>query len=169
MACCPMARSHYLKQCWLIIREFLWLSPEDIPEENTQEITHWNGFEYYLLSSLWPNDAICQHRSGSTLAQVMAWCLMASSHYLSQCWLFISEVQWHPSEGNSSWDASAVSHENKLEGIYLKFCSNISGANELRASKHCNQPSHIRITLCSYRWVPDCDGIILIWPIPNCG
>ena len=31
----------------------------------------------------------------STLAQVMASCLMAPSHYLSQCWLMISEVLWH--------------------------------------------------------------------------
>ena len=34
-------------------------------------------------------------RSGSTLAQVMACCLTAPSHYLNQCWLIISEVQWH--------------------------------------------------------------------------
>ena len=35
-------------------------------------------------------------RSGATLAQVMAWCLTAPSHYLNQCWLVISEVLWHP-------------------------------------------------------------------------
>ena len=35
---------------------------------------------------LWPNDAIWQHRSGSTLAQTMACCLAALSHYLNQCW-----------------------------------------------------------------------------------
>ena len=35
-------------------------------------------------------------RSESTLAQVMACCLTAPSHYLNQCWLIISEVQWHP-------------------------------------------------------------------------
>ena len=34
-------------------------------------------------------------KSGSTLAQVMACCLTAPSHYLNQCWLIISEVQWH--------------------------------------------------------------------------
>ena len=37
------------------------------------------------LNSLWPSDAIWQQRSGSTLAQVMACCLMAPSHYLTQC------------------------------------------------------------------------------------
>ena len=39
------------------------------------------------INSLWPGDAIWQHTSGSTLAQIMACCLMASSHYLNQCWL----------------------------------------------------------------------------------
>ena len=33
-------------------------------------------------------DAIWWHRSGTTLVQVMACCLMASSHYLNWCWLY---------------------------------------------------------------------------------
>ena len=45
------------------------------------------------INSLWPSDAIWRQRSGSTLAQVMACCLTAPSHYLNQCWLIISEVQ----------------------------------------------------------------------------
>ena len=45
-----------------------------------------------LVNSLWPSDAIWQHRSVSTLAQVMACCLPPPSHYLNQCWLFISEL-----------------------------------------------------------------------------
>ena len=49
-----------------------------------------------VLNSLWPSDTICRQRSGSTLAQVMACCLTAPSHYLNQCWLIISEVQWRP-------------------------------------------------------------------------
>ena len=39
------------------------------------------------FNSLRPSDAIWRHRSGSTLAQVMACCLTAPSHYLNQCWL----------------------------------------------------------------------------------
>ena len=46
------------------------------------------------FNSLWPSDAIWRQRSGSILDQVMACCLMALSHYLNQCWLIISEVQW---------------------------------------------------------------------------
>ena len=46
------------------------------------------------LNSLWPSDAIWRHGSGSTLAQVMACCLTAPSHYLNHCWLIICKVQW---------------------------------------------------------------------------
>ena len=42
------------------------------------------------VNSLWPSDAIWHQTSGSTLAQVMAWCRQAPSHYLNQYWLTIS-------------------------------------------------------------------------------
>ena len=68
----------------------------------------------YLLegdfNSLWPGDAIWWHRSGSTLAQVMACCLMAPSHYLNQYWLVTSKVQWHLSKGNHTRDTSAINY-----------------------------------------------------------
>ena len=44
------------------------------------------------LESLWPNDAIWHLRTWSTLAQVMACCQKAPSHYLDQCWLIVSEA-----------------------------------------------------------------------------
>ena len=44
----------------------------------------------YLINSLCPSDTIWRQRSGSTLAQVMACCLAAPSHYLNKCWLIIS-------------------------------------------------------------------------------
>ena len=40
---------------------------------------------WQCFNSLWPSDAIRWHRCGSTLAQVMAGCLTAPSHYLNQC------------------------------------------------------------------------------------
>ena len=46
--------------------------------------------------------------SASTLAQVMACCLTAPSHYLSQCWLIICEVQWHSSEGSVTRNTTAT-------------------------------------------------------------
>ena len=35
LACCLMAPSHYLYQCWLIINEVLWYSPEGNITRNT--------------------------------------------------------------------------------------------------------------------------------------
>ena len=48
-----------------------------------------------LFNSLWPSVNIWQHRSGSTLAQVMASCHMTPSHYLNQCLLVTKGVLWH--------------------------------------------------------------------------
>ena len=62
------------------------------------------------VNSLWPSDAIWRQRPGSTLAQVMACCLTAPSHYLNQCWLIISEVQWHSYWGNFTRDASSINN-----------------------------------------------------------
>ena len=67
----------------------------------------------FVINSLWPSDTIWWHRSGSTLAQVMACCLMALSmlsHYLNQYWLIIHKVYWHSSEGNFIRDTSATIH-----------------------------------------------------------
>ena len=44
--------------------------------------------------------AILWHRSVSPLAQVMACCLMAASHYQNQCWLIIERALWHSPESN---------------------------------------------------------------------
>ena len=67
-----------------------------------------------MVNSLWPtgSDAIWHHRPGSTSAQVMACCLTAPSHHLSQCWLIISKVQWDSPEGNFRRDTSAINQWN---------------------------------------------------------
>ena len=75
-------------------------------------IMWFNNTGQHYFNSLWPSDAIWQQRSGSTLAQVMTCCLTAPSHYLNQCWLIISKVQWHSSECNFTRDTSATSHWN---------------------------------------------------------
>ena len=60
------------------------------------------------LNSLQPGDTIWQHRSESTLAQVMACCLTAPSHYLNQCRLVISEVQRESPECNFTRNFSVI-------------------------------------------------------------
>ena len=67
-----------------------------------------------ITNSLWPSDAIWWQRSGSTLAQVMAWSLQAPSHYLNQCWL-ISDIH-----------IRAISQEMPLPSITENYISKIS-------------------------------------------
>ena len=77
----------------------------------------WYSYDSKVINSLRPVDAIWQHRSGSTLAQVMACCLTAPSHYLNQCWFIISKqgVQWSgKSQGNSRL--------GKSQGKVKEFC-----------------------------------------------
>ena len=64
--------------------------------------------------STWPQPWWRQ-RSGSKLAQAMACCLPAPSHYMNQCWLIISKVQWHSSKDKFTRDNSAINHWNYLE------------------------------------------------------
>ena len=64
------AANHYLNLCWHLYPDLQWIK----------------------LNSLRPSDAIWRHRSGSTLAQVMASCLMAPSHYLNQAFHHLSPV-----------------------------------------------------------------------------
>ena len=70
-------------------------SEEDGQNKKAEQNCVHNLWSTLRFNSLWPRDAIWRQRSWSTLAQVMACCLTAPSHYLNQCWLIISEVQWH--------------------------------------------------------------------------
>ena len=88
-------------------------------------------YTFKILNSFKPSDAIWRQRTGSTLAQVMACCLTAPSHYLNQCWLIISKVLWRSCEDNFTRDTSAINHHNKLENYFSKFFSNLLAANEL--------------------------------------
>ena len=83
------------------------------------------------VNSLWPNDTIRRHRSGSTLAQVMACCLTAPSHYLNQCWLIISKVLYHLSEDLIKGVLKVPMSKASLKIEFLKLHPNPPGANEL--------------------------------------
>ena len=122
MACCLMASSHYMNQCWIIISVTHWHSADGNVSETILDIAHYRMFENYIfqntatssgqwINSLWPSDAIWWQRSGSTLAQVMACCLTAPSHYLNQSWLIISKVL-RSCKDNFTRDTSAINHQN---------------------------------------------------------
>ena len=69
-----------------------------------------NALELHLfcINTLWPSDTIWRHRTGSTLAQIMACCLTAPSHYLNQCWLIISKSHWHLGDRHFTKDTSVT-------------------------------------------------------------
>ena len=98
--------------------------------------THWDIWPAGpWVNSLWPSDAIWWQGSGSTLAQVMACCLMAPSHYLSQCWLIISEVMWYSHVGNFTGNAPDINNKNVLQNYTIEIISMspyFSGSSELK-------------------------------------
>ena len=62
-------------------------------------VLHVNSYSLMIINSIWSSGTIWRHRSQSSLAQVMACCLTAPSHYLNHCWLLITVrftwVQFH--------------------------------------------------------------------------
>ena len=83
------------------------------------------------INSLWPGDAIWQHRSGSTLDQVMACCLKATSHYLNQCWLIINGF-WGIHIGTVTHEILMMSIcKMSLKITFLKLLLHLPGTTEL--------------------------------------
>ena len=91
---------------------------------------HENDYNSVSFNSLWPSDAKWWHRSGWTLVQVMACCLMAPSNYLNQCWLIIKGILWHSSESNLTRTVNLI-HDIYLEITHSKSLPYLPGANEL--------------------------------------
>ena len=58
--------------------------------------------------------------SWTTLAQVMACCLTAPSHYLNQCWLITRGVLWHTSESSFAGIAQGIDSGYEFEKDILK-------------------------------------------------
>ena len=73
------------------------------------------------MKSVWLNGNIWRHRSWWTLAQIVACCLTALSHYLNQYWLIIAKVQCHRSESNPQTPIIIIN----FEITHLKFHYNL--------------------------------------------
>ena len=84
-----------------------------------------------LINSLWPSDAIWQHRFGSTLIQVMACCRMVPSHYLTN--VDVSSIRFGDIHLRAILQKVSQPPIIKisLKITYLKFHSNLPGVNEL--------------------------------------
>ena len=130
------ATSHYMNQWWL----FYWriYASLGLNELNDQAIhfmhlvnvsQHWMMMVWCYSTKTSTNTVLISHRSVSKLAEVMACCPMAPSHYLNRFWLIVSKVQWHSSEGIFARDALANKISFKFS--YWKFHSNLTGANGL--------------------------------------
>ena len=61
----------------------------------------------------------------------MACCQTAPSHYINQYWLFITKVRWHSSTDNMTKIPQPSVTKISLKSSYIKFNSNLPGANEL--------------------------------------
>ena len=95
------------------------------------------------VNSLWHSDTIWRQRSGSTLAQVMACCLTALSHHLNQCWLIISEVQWHSYLRYFTRDASIINHWHQFQNYMCKISfKSLRGQWVNYAGRRCIIKSH---------------------------
>ena len=123
-----MARLHddvmtwkFFLKYWPFMRAIHWSpSSTGFPSQKASILSACLVFTW---TGCWPNTQIASDlthwglvmpygdkRTGSTLAQVMACCLTAPSHYLNQCWLIISKVLWLSCEGNFTRDASIINH-----------------------------------------------------------
>ena len=108
---------------------------------SSYQLVRYLAVDQTLFNSLWSSDAIWWHRSGSTLAQVMACYLTAPSHYLNQCWHIISNVQWHSPKAISQEIPQPSITKIYLKIISTKFQSNLSGFNELNGMKKYQHPT----------------------------
>ena len=78
--------------------------------------------------------AIWPHRSGSTLAQVMACCLRSPSQWLNQCWLSITGVLWHSSESSFTRSACELNLWHRLDARPCMWPSILTLAKSLTLS-----------------------------------
>ena len=100
------------------------------------------------LNSLRPSDAIWRQWFWTTLAQVMACCLTAPSHYLNQCWLIIRGVLWHTSESSFAGIAQGIDSGYEFEKDILK--------NIFKSPRGQWVKCHFTTSLCwRRRWVID--------------
>ena len=79
--------------------------------DDTSSYLRMVDFSIRDLKLWWRRDAIRrQHKSNSTLAQVMAWGLTASDHHLNQYWLIIEEFLRHSPGSNVTENTRDIYH-----------------------------------------------------------
>ena len=107
-----------------LVQIMAWRRPGDKPLSKPMMViltTHICVTRPQWVNTLWSRMIIWRHRSGPALAQVMAYCLTATSHYLIQCWLLISKVLWHSPESNFLASTEVISLYSGFENHTLKI------------------------------------------------
>ena len=102
---------------------FCKFGSEEFVDSVVYIICKWLGASLWCLyfNSLWPSEALSQNSSVSSLAQVLAWCLMAQSHFLNQSWLTTNEILWYSPEGNFTGNAKDISPWYEFEKYWFKI------------------------------------------------
>ena len=150
---------------WIIVNWTLWNKLQWNFSQNTKLFILENASENVICEKAAilsrPSDAIWRQISGSTLAQVMACCLTAPSHYLNQCWLITSMVQWHSMSSVSQDIPQPLTTKISLKITHPKFTLNLPGANELKLThlavneQNCSIIGNIQVNKCvCYKYQP---------------
>ena len=129
----------------------LWFNPKSLAKQALNSLSSLLG-----LNSLRPSDAIWRQWSWTTLAQVMACCLTAPSHYLNQCWLIIRGVLWHTSESSFAGIAQGIDSGYEFEKDILKNI--FKSPRGQWVNEH---SAHHRRTTTSVQHAP----IMCVWPL----
>ena len=92
-----------------------------------------------MINSLRPSDTIWRQRTVSTFAQVVACCLTAPSHYLTQCWLMTVRFSGNHLRAISQEIHLPSINKIQLKNNFLKFNWNLPGVNDLSMVFNLNQ------------------------------
>ena len=88
----------------------------------------------------------------ATMTQVMACCLLAPSHYLSQCWLYLRNVLWDSPDSNFTVSAQAILCNYPLTrqiwGIWLA----VTGLVISNWIKIVNFSAHVTVKFDGWPW-----------------
>ena len=131
----PKYRHNSVPSCWLICVLICWIA--DVKLFIHCSVLPNISLKCRIVNSLRPSDAIWRQWSWTTLAQVMACCLTAPSHYLNQCWLITRGVLWHTSESSFAGIAQGIDSGYEFEKDILKNIFKSPRGQWVKCILHC--------------------------------
>ena len=104
------------------------------------------------VNLLTTSDAIWCHRTWSTLAQVMAWCLDGTKPSNEPLLAFMSVVMWHLSEGVSTVSVQDIRPQKEFESLQ----PHLPGCNVLMSRVHKRPQSSLAAS--NFSWSLACEA-----------